>query len=142
MPAHRIGAVPMTSAERQARRRAKLRQPSEATPLSPAHFATAATMGGSGGDQDDYRAWLDNLPANLEASRFADKLQAITGFERQPPLRNPGQPGAGLGLASPLKQLCPKMVSPGAERSEAARNPCTKPLKNGFRARRCAASPE
>jgi hypothetical protein len=27
--------------------------------------------------QDEYRTWLDNLPANLEGSRLADKLQAI-----------------------------------------------------------------
>ena len=28
--------------------------------------------------QEDYRAWLENLPANLEGSRLAEKLQAIT----------------------------------------------------------------
>jgi hypothetical protein len=27
--------------------------------------------------QDEYRAWLDNLPDNLEGSRLADKLQVI-----------------------------------------------------------------
>src|SRR6266567_4385073 len=27
--------------------------------------------------QDEYCAWLDNLPDNLEGSRLADKLQAI-----------------------------------------------------------------
>jgi hypothetical protein len=31
--------------------------------------------------QDDYRAWLDNLPANLEGSRLAEKLQAITEID-------------------------------------------------------------
>jgi hypothetical protein len=31
--------------------------------------------------QDDYRAWLDNLPANLEESRLAEKLQAITEID-------------------------------------------------------------
>jgi hypothetical protein len=31
--------------------------------------------------QDDYRAWLENLPANLEGSRLAEKLQAITEFD-------------------------------------------------------------
>ena len=31
--------------------------------------------------QDDYRAWLDNLPANLEGSRLAEKLQAITDID-------------------------------------------------------------
>ena len=28
--------------------------------------------------QDEYRAWLDNLPTSLEGSRPAEKLQAIT----------------------------------------------------------------
>jgi hypothetical protein len=32
--------------------------------------------------QDDYRAWLDNLPANLDGSRLAEKLQAITEIDR------------------------------------------------------------
>jgi hypothetical protein len=31
--------------------------------------------------QDDYRAWFDNLPANLEGSRLAEKLQAITEID-------------------------------------------------------------
>ena len=31
--------------------------------------------------QDEYRAWLDNLPDNLEGSRLADKLQAITELD-------------------------------------------------------------
>ena len=31
--------------------------------------------------QDDYRAWLDNLPGNLEGSRQAEKLQAITKLD-------------------------------------------------------------
>ena len=31
--------------------------------------------------QDDYRAWFDSLPANLEASRPAEKLQAISQIE-------------------------------------------------------------
>jgi hypothetical protein len=31
--------------------------------------------------QDDYRTWLDNLPANLEGSRLAEKLQAITEID-------------------------------------------------------------
>ena len=28
---------------------------------------------------DQYRDWLDNLPASLESSRLAEKLQAILG---------------------------------------------------------------
>ena len=31
--------------------------------------------------QDEYRAWLDNLPDNLEGSRLADKLQAIAELD-------------------------------------------------------------
>jgi hypothetical protein len=31
--------------------------------------------------QDQYRAWLDNLPASLEGSRLADKLQAIAELD-------------------------------------------------------------
>jgi hypothetical protein len=31
--------------------------------------------------QDEYRAWLDNLPDNLEGSRLADKLEAIAEFD-------------------------------------------------------------
>ena len=31
--------------------------------------------------QDEYRAWLDNLPASLEGSRLADKLQAIVELD-------------------------------------------------------------
>jgi hypothetical protein len=31
--------------------------------------------------QDQYRAWLDNLPASLEGPRLADKLQAIAELD-------------------------------------------------------------
>ena len=31
--------------------------------------------------QDEYRAWLDNLPPNLEGSRLAEKLQAIAELD-------------------------------------------------------------
>jgi hypothetical protein len=31
--------------------------------------------------QDEYCAWLDNLPDNLEGSRLADKLQAIADLD-------------------------------------------------------------
>jgi len=83
MPAHRIAAAPMTPAERQARHRAKLRQPSRAPaprrPPRPQRWAAAvATLLDL---QEDYRAWLDSLPANLEASRLAEKLQAIVELD-------------------------------------------------------------
>ena len=31
--------------------------------------------------QDQYRAWLDNLPASLDGSRLADKLQALVELD-------------------------------------------------------------
>jgi hypothetical protein len=83
MPRRRIGTAPMTPAERQARRRAKLRRPSAPPPAAPARrlpprptrwAAAVATLTAL---QDEYRAWLDNLPDSLEGSRLADKLQAI-----------------------------------------------------------------
>ena len=87
MPAHRIGAIPMTPAERQARHRARRHQPAQAPPPAPLRrnvprprrwAAAVATLIDL---QDDYRAWLDNLPANLEGSRLAEKLQAIAEID-------------------------------------------------------------
>jgi len=87
MPRHRLYAQPLTAAERQARRRAKLRRQSGAPSRPPAHrrpprperwaaaVAVLITL------QDEYRTWLDNLPENLEGSRLADKLQAITELD-------------------------------------------------------------
>ena len=31
--------------------------------------------------QDQYRAWLDNLPPSLDGSRLAEKLQAIAELD-------------------------------------------------------------
>jgi hypothetical protein len=31
--------------------------------------------------QEEYRTWLDSLPANLEASRLAEKLRAIAELD-------------------------------------------------------------
>jgi hypothetical protein len=85
MPAHRIGILPMTPAQRQARHRAKPRQPSSATPSPsisriPARPRRSATAIATLIDlQDEYRTWRDNLPTNLEGSGLADKLDAIAG---------------------------------------------------------------
>ena len=87
MPAHRIGAVAMTPAERQARHRARLRQTGPAPPPAsvrrslPRPRRWAAAVATLTDLQDDYRAWLDNLPASLEGSRLAEKLQAITEID-------------------------------------------------------------
>jgi hypothetical protein len=100
MPRHRIGLEPMNPAERQARHRAQLRRRSQILPASP----TPARSGEGGRDrrgvrarprperwaaavavlvalQEEYRAWLDNLPANLEGSPLADKLQVIVELD-------------------------------------------------------------
>ena len=87
MPAHRIGMAPMTAAERQARHRAKLRQQRQTTPPAalrripprPRRWATAVAE--LIDLQDEYRAWLDTLPANLEGSRLAEKLLAIAELD-------------------------------------------------------------
>jgi hypothetical protein len=85
MPRHRIGTAPMTPAERQARHRARMRQSSRTTPpasrLPPRPKRWAAAVATLIDLQDDYRAWLDTLPANLEASRLAEKLQAIAEID-------------------------------------------------------------
>jgi hypothetical protein len=86
MPRPRIGAVPMTPAERQARRRVRLHRDDQTLPAPaarriprPARWTAAvATLIEL---QDEYRAWLDNLPASLESSRLAEKLQAIAEID-------------------------------------------------------------
>jgi hypothetical protein len=86
MPRPRLGALPMTTAQRQARRRAALRRersppasPVRRPPPRPQRWAAAvATLIAL---QDQYRAWLDNLPASLDGSRLAEKLQAIAELD-------------------------------------------------------------
>jgi hypothetical protein len=85
MPRPRLGPTPMTAAERQARRRAKLRQhgpavaPTPRAPSRPQRWTTAVAA--LLDLQDEYRAWLDNLPGSLEDSRLAGKLQAIAELD-------------------------------------------------------------
>ena len=86
MPRPRLGTLPMTTAQRQARRRVALRRerspppaPVQRPPPRPQRWAAAvATLIAL---QDEYRAWLDNLPTSLEGSRLADKLQAIAELD-------------------------------------------------------------
>ena len=95
MPRQRIGAEPMSPAERQARHRSKRREQSQAVsmPAAPAppkepggrrparplsrteRWATAVAA--LVAVQEEYRGWLGNLPANFEGSRLAEKLEAI-----------------------------------------------------------------
>ena len=87
MPRQRLHELPLTAAARQARRRAKLRQtsgppptaPERRLPSRPRRWAAAVTA--LIALQDEYRAWLDSLPDNLEGSRLADKLQAIAELD-------------------------------------------------------------
>ena len=83
----RLGAAPMSSAERQARRRARLRQQRPTPPapptrrLAPRPARWAAAVATLVRLQEEYRDWLDNLPPNLESSALADKLQTIVELD-------------------------------------------------------------
>jgi len=87
MPARRIGTMPMTPAERQARHRAKQRRAHHAHAASPAPRVLprpqrwAAAVATLVALQDEYRAWLGRLPESLEGSPTAEKLQAITEID-------------------------------------------------------------
>ena len=86
MPRPRIGALPMTPAQRQAQRRARLHADCPLPPAPqrrplPRPHRWAAAVATLIALQDEYRAWLDNLPANLEGSRLADKLQLVTELD-------------------------------------------------------------
>jgi hypothetical protein len=77
----------MTPAQRQARRRAKLRQHSDAPAPAPASRTLprpqrwAAAVTALIALQDEYRDWLDRLPENLAESRTAERLQAIADLD-------------------------------------------------------------
>ncbi len=87
MPRPRLGPLPLSAAERQARHRVRLRQdPQPCAPVGPARprprpqrwAAAVATLVAL---QDEYRAWLDSLPENFGASRLAEKLEAISELD-------------------------------------------------------------
>ncbi len=84
MPRRRIGAVPMTPAERRARHRARLRRedhppPARRRPPRPKRWAAAVAA--LIDLQDEYRAWLDNLPVSLEGSRLAEQLHTVAELD-------------------------------------------------------------
>ena len=66
MPGRRIGAVPMTPAQRQARRRARIRRENHTPPAPPLRRTPsrpkrwAAAVAALIDVQGEYRAWLDN----------------------------------------------------------------------------------
>jgi len=55
--------------------------PAPARRLPPRSKRWAAAVTALIAVQDEYRAWLDRLPDNLEGSRLADKLQAIAELD-------------------------------------------------------------
>ena len=77
----------MTPAQRQARHRARRRRdrstPPAPTPRRnpPRPQRLTAAVAALVDLQDEYRLWLDNLPASLEASRLAEKLQTIVELD-------------------------------------------------------------
>jgi hypothetical protein len=77
----------MSSAERPARRRARLRQQRPASPASPTRRVASRPARWAAATatlvclQEEYRDWLDNLPSNLESSALADKLQTIVELD-------------------------------------------------------------
>jgi hypothetical protein len=85
MPRPRLGPRPMTAAERQASRRAKLRQhapPAASAPRSlPRPRRWAIAVAALLALQDEYRAWLDNMPEGLQDSSTAEKLREITELD-------------------------------------------------------------
>jgi broad specificity phosphatase PhoE len=83
MPRPRLGPLPLTAAQRQARRRAKQRLSRRGHVAAPAPrpqrwAAAVATLVEL---QQEYAAWLDSLPEGLEGSRTAEKLEAITELD-------------------------------------------------------------
>jgi hypothetical protein len=85
----RLGTLPMTPAQRQARRRTRLRQPGGAPAPAPAPRPRplprpqrwAAAVAALVALQDEYRDWLDRLPDNLAESRTAERLHAIADLD-------------------------------------------------------------
>ena len=65
----------MTPAQRQARRRARIRRENHTPPAPPLRRTPsrpkrwAAAVAALIDLQDEYRAWLDNLPTSLDGSR-------------------------------------------------------------------------
>lgn len=86
MPRPLIGTTPMSAAQRQARRRARLGQQAITLPTGhprspprPQRWAVAvATLIEL---QGQYQVWLDALPDNLEGSALAERLQAIAELD-------------------------------------------------------------
>ena len=82
---HRIGPIPLSGAPRPAPRQAAPANPRAARNTVPAHLPRpkrwAAAVAALVNLQEEYRAWLDNLPPNLESSPLAHKLQAIAELD-------------------------------------------------------------
>jgi hypothetical protein len=78
-PANRCREAGATSCQAAPAERPSAHGAGAAGPPRPERWAAAvATLIAL---QDEYRGWLDNLPENLERSRLADKLHAITELD-------------------------------------------------------------
>ena len=89
MPRPRIGALPMTSAQRQARRRARLGRepPLSALPARrplPRPQRWAAAVATLTALQDEYCAWLDNLPASTGSWQSRSSLVRLVEQPKAP----------------------------------------------------------
>ena len=132
----RLGAAPMSSAERQARRRARLRQQRPASPaaptrrLAPRPARWAAAVATLARLQEEYRDWLDNLPPNLESSALADKLQTIVDLDLEVA---GGRPTTRLWsrLMSPLTTKAPYKPAPGLNKGRSRHGAAGWPVCNG-----------
>jgi hypothetical protein len=75
----------MTAAERQARRRARLRQHASAAARAsrslPRPRRWAIAVAALLALQEEYRAWLDSMPEGLQDSSTAEKLREITELD-------------------------------------------------------------
>ena len=66
--------------------------------------------------QDEYRSWLDTLPANLEGSRLAEKLLAIAGLDLEElqmidPPRGYGRDGHGRFFTDTTQTTMTKLLN-------------------------------
>ena len=118
MPRHRVGIAPMPPAERQARRRARLRRENNAAPAPPTQAPAkhqrvpprprrwVAAVAALVALQDEYRAWLDNRPENLHEA--AIETEKWSGFTVSSP--SPRSPVARARACRVVDHRCARRV--------------------------------
>lgn len=90
MPRARIGSEPMSAAQRQARRRVRLRDETAVPAITPPQRRPAsrpqrwaAAVDTLIDLQAHYQNWLDTLPDGLHSTVLAERLEAITELDLQ-----------------------------------------------------------